>query len=178
MRAALLIVCALLLGSQASAAVFHSRESALNAAFPDADNVVPQPLYLSEDDAAYITAQTGMTMEERLVTAYVAKRGPTILGYGFIDTHRVRTLDETLLIIVSPDAQILSTLTLAFHEPPEYQANERWMRAFRGHSLDAELAVGSRVDSISGASMTARAATAAHRRALALFARKLATPAP
>ena len=171
MRAALLIVCALLLGSQASAAVFHSRESALNAAFPDADNVVPQPLYLSEDDAAYITAQTGMTMEERLVTAYVAKRGPTILGYGFIDTHRVRTLDETLLIIVSP-------LTLAFHEPPEYQANERWMRAFRGQSLDAELAVGSRVDSISGASMTARAATAAHRRALALFARKLATPAP
>ena len=166
-----------LLGVSAEAAVFHSRESALQTAFPGADRIEPTHLYLSDQDAAWIAAQSGAQFEERVVTAYAAYKGQTLLGHAFIDSHRVRTLNETVLIVVSPDARVTRTLTLAFHEPAEYQANERWLQGFVGRTLDPELAIGRGVDSISGASMTSRALTTAHRRVLALHARKLAPEA-
>jgi hypothetical protein len=95
------------------------------------------------------------------------------MGYGFIDTHLVRSLPESVMIVVSPTGEVVRTLQLAFHEPPEYQASPRWLAQFGGRRLDPTLTIGRGVDVITGASMTARALTTAHRRVLALWERKL-----
>ena len=78
-----------------------------------------------------------------------------------------------MLIVVSPSGEVVRTLQLAFHEPPEYQASTRWLSQFTGRRLDPTLSIGRGVDVVTGASMTSRALTTAHRRVLALWERKL-----
>ncbi|MCJ7726406.1 MAG: hypothetical protein MUP76_08490, partial [Acidimicrobiia bacterium] len=38
----------------------------------------------------------------------------------FIETHQVRTLPETILIVINPEGRVRGVHMLAFHEPPEY----------------------------------------------------------
>jgi len=156
----------------AGAAVFHSKESAIQAAFPDAERVDARSIYLSTEDVEWVGRLAGATATERVVTAYVGLRGGQAIGYGFIDTHLVRSLPESVLIVVSPVGEVVRTLQLAFHEPPEYQASPRWLSQFIGRRLEPQMAVGRGVDVITGASITARALTTAHRRVLALWERK------
>jgi hypothetical protein len=151
-------LAALLLPATSGAAVFHSKESALGAAFPDAEQVESRPLYLSAEDVEWVGRTAGAAPTERVVTAYVGLKGGRPLGFGFIDTHMVRSLPESVLIVVSPSGEIVRTLQLAFHEPPEYQASSRWLSQFAGRRLEPTLAIGRGVDVITGASMTARAA--------------------
>jgi len=162
----------------AGAAVFHSKESAIKAAFPEAEQVDARPVYLSKEDVEWVTQMSGATMTDRVVTAYVGLKAGQAIGYGFIDTHLVRSLPETVMIVVSPTGEVVRTLQLAFHEPPEYQASPRWLSQFTGRRLEPQLALGRGVDVTTGASLTGRALTTAHRRILALWERKLRLGVP
>lgn len=158
----------------ATAKVFFSKKSALAEAFPGADAVDQVNLFLSAADAEAITASAGTPWPNRLTNAYVGRKGGAVLGYAFIDTHRVRSLDETLMIVVRPEGTIERVLMLAFHEPAEYLPSGRWMAQFIGRALDRSMSMRTgEIDGISGATLTARAVTASVRRVLALHARKV-----
>jgi Na+-translocating ferredoxin:NAD+ oxidoreductase RnfG subunit len=90
------------------------------------------------------------------------------MGYAFLDTQVVRTLPETLLVLVSPEGTVAKLLLLAFYEPPEYEAPERWLEQFDGKALGPDLRVEREIHGIAGATLTANAVTAAVRRSLAL----------
>jgi len=167
----------LALASGAAADVFHSRESALRLAFPDADEVVPIDLILTEAEADDVAERAGVEPESRLVTAYEGRRGGHTLGWAFIDTHPVRSLPETLLLVVEPRGRVAATHLLAFHEPDEYRAPDRWFEQFRGLPLDGDLALGRAVAGIAGSTLTSGAVTATVRRLLAVWQVKLAPPA-
>jgi transcriptional regulator of nitric oxide reductase len=168
------LVILLSLAPRASAEVFHSRESALKIAFPNADHVEARDLLLTPAEAAQVARQAGVEDGARLVTVYAGFRGGESLGWAFLDTHDVRTLPETLLVVLEPDGRVRGTHLLAFHEPLEYRPAERWLARFAGQALDRELAVGREVDGISGATITARAVTSAVRRLLAVWEVRLA----
>jgi Na+-translocating ferredoxin:NAD+ oxidoreductase RnfG subunit len=82
----------------------------------------------------------------------------------------VRTLPEAVLVVLSPAGAVERVLLLAFHEPPEYAAPERWLRQFHGRDAStAAWRVGRDLHGITGATLTAHAVTATVRRAVALF---------
>lgn len=169
-----LVAVSLLAASPAAAKVFYSKKSALAAAFPGADRVDQVNLFLSAADAEAITTAAGTPWPNRLTNAYVGRRGDAAMGYAYIDTHRVRSLDETLMVVVRPDGTVDRVLTLAFHEPAEYLPSGKWMTQFIGRALDRSMSMRSgQIDGISGATLTARAVTASVRRVLALHARKV-----
>lgn len=174
LRLAWIVSLALALVPRSSAEVFHSRESALRLAFPDADRVEPHDMVLTAGEATDVAHRAGVEAGSRLVTVYEGLRGRESLGWAFLDTHTVRTLPETILLVLQPDGQVQATHLLAFHEPPEYRPVERWLARFTGRSLDPDLAVGRDVDGISGATITARAVTSAVRRLLAVWEVRLA----
>ena len=165
-----LFVAILLLGcaSASRAQVFHSRESALRLAFPGADLVEPRDLFLSEEHARRISELAGVKQESRLVTVYVGKKGEELLGYAYFDTHTIRTLPETILVIVEPRGDLRAVHLLSFHEPPEYQPPPKWLGQFQDRTLDDSLALKRGIDGIAGSTLTARAITAAVRRILAV----------
>ena len=166
---------AVLVPFSAASEVFHSKESALRLAFPEADRVTVEDLVLSREEAAKVEREAGAGVESRLVTVYEGREGPHLLGYAFLDTHRVRTLPQTILVVLDPEGAVRAVHLLAFHEPPEYQAPFGWLERLAGRTLDAELWPGRDVDSLSGATLTATAVTASVRRLLAVYRVKLAT---
>jgi hypothetical protein len=153
----------------AEAKVLHSKEGAFQLAFPEAESVEPLHLFLEDAQEEEIERRCGAKVPSRLVTVYVAKRQGQPYALGVIETHRVRTLSETLLVVLDLSGRIAAVHLLAFHEPDEYQPPRAWLRQFERRRLSRDLVVGRDIAGIAGASLTAQAVTEAIRRILALF---------
>lgn len=148
--------------------VFHSRESALRLAFPGCDDVETRTLVLDERQATRVVERAGAKLASKIVRTYVGRRDGAVVGYAFIETHRVRSLPETVMVVVDATGEITGTHLLAFHEPREYLPPERWMAQFAGARLDDDLGLGRGIAGIAGSTLTAQAVTACVRRAAAI----------
>ena len=144
-----------------------SSTEALSLAFPEA-TLVRREFVLTEAQAARVKALSQVDLPGRWMVAYEARRKDLLVGVGLFDTHRVRTLNETLLVAITPEGRILRVEAVAFREPAEYQARAAWVRQFEGQSLDAQLSLKGTIHPLSGATLTAHAMTDAARRCLAL----------
>ena len=110
-----------------------------------------------------------MAIESALVTRYTGRDADgKIVGTAYFDTHRVRTLEETLMVVVGADGRVARVEILAFGEPPEYLPKKGWLGQFAGHALDEELSVKRGIRGITGATLSSQAATDAVRRILAI----------
>jgi Na+-translocating ferredoxin:NAD+ oxidoreductase RnfG subunit len=167
---ALLLYCVVLQPpATVNAEVFHSRESALRLAFPGADDVVKREIFLDSEEKTDVERRARVELQSRLITVYVGLKGQSVVGYAFIETHKVRSLPETILVVIEPDGRARAVHLLAFHEPQEYAPSDGWLEQFEGRPLNDELSLRGDVDGISGATMTANSITASVRRILAVF---------
>jgi len=150
--------------------VYLTQDEALRIAFGDDAKVEHQSIFLTEAQLARSRQLAGRDIEigSALVTRYVGERNGKPTGYAYFDTHRVRTLQETLMVVVGPDGRVLRTDVLSFGEPPEYLPKKSWLEQFRGRNLDPELAIKRSIHGITGATMSADAALMAVRRILAI----------
>ncbi|HEY8516884.1 MAG TPA: FMN-binding protein [Candidatus Binatia bacterium] len=152
----------------ASAKVHYARNEALQLAFPGADRVESKNFFLTDEEQARVEELAKAPLESQLVTVHVGEKDGAPMGYAFIDTHIVRTLPETLLIVVAPDGSVAKLLLLAFYEPPDFEPSERWLEQFPNRKLDPAMRVDRDIHGIAGATLTSHAVTSAVRRALAL----------
>jgi len=157
----------------AAAAVLMTRDQALAAAFPAGAAVERQTSFLTDAQIAKARglAGPGIEIASALVTRYVARDASgKLVGTAYFDTHRVRTLEETLMVVIGPEGKASRVDVLAFGEPPEYQPKKGWLDQFRGRGLDDELSVKRGIHGITGATLSSQAATDAVRRVLAIHA--------
>ncbi len=113
-----------------------------------------------------------------VVPYYVGRRDGTPLGVAYFDAHRIRTMQEVVMVVVSPAGTVERVDVLRFLEPPEYMAPGPWIDQLTGAPLSDDLAVNRGVVNLTGATLTAQAITRAVRRVLALneVIRPLAAP--
>ncbi len=175
-EAALLLAAALLFASGARGEVFASANEALAAAFPGA-RIEKRAVLLDDAQAHAVEQGSQAKLESRVATLHTAWRGDRVVGYAFIDVHQVRTLPEALLVVISPEGRVMQTRMLAFHEPHDYLPSARWLKQFEQRELAPSLRVGGTVHGIAGATLSARAVTNGVRRALALYAVLVGSPA-
>ncbi len=144
----------------------------LELAFGKSAAVERRTAYLTDSqlDSARVLAGPGVKLRQSVVTFYVARRGTSTLGVAYFDVHRVRTLTEVLMIVVSPDHEISRIEVLKFREPPDYRAPKNWLARFSGTTLSKDLSLKGKVVTVTGATLTSRAVTNAARRVLALHA--------
>jgi len=148
--------------------VFYSKDEALELAFGAGAAVEPVPVFLSDDQVTQIERLAKVKVDSQLFNFHVGKRGDKILGYAAIESHLVRTQPETLLIVLSPQGELVRLEMLAFHEPPEYQPPARWMeRLYRRAIPDLFLNQG--VDGITGATLSSRASLDGARKVMAIY---------
>jgi hypothetical protein len=166
---AALCAAALLLPAIAAAKVFYAKDEALRLAFPDAEHVEPRDVFLTAEQRAAIEGLAKSKLDSDLLTIYVGTRAGAVQGYALLDTHNVRTLPETFLIVLSPQGAVTATHLLAFYEPLEYSPPDRWLKQFDGATLNDNLRVGGGVATISGSTLTSEAVTGGVRRALAIY---------
>lgn len=153
----------------AQAKVFYARDEAFRLAFPEAEIIDRRTFFLTPEQVRAVEARARTKLDTKLVSIYVARKGRTVLGYAVIDIHTVRTLPEAVMIVLTPEGRVVSTLILAFYEPQEYLPPARWLRQFERRALAPELWVGRGIDGITGATLSAWAITQAVRKALALY---------
>lgn len=144
-----------------------STQEALALVFPGAQ-ITRKEHWLTEAQAQKAKALAGTPLSGLWQVAYEARKDGKLVGVGFLDTHRVRTLQETALVAVGADGRILRVEVIAFHEPQDYLAKEAWVRQFEGKKLDPQLTLKGSIRPLSGATLTANALTDAARRGLAL----------
>lgn len=149
-----------------------TQEQALAVAFPASTRVERHTAYLSEAQLEEARSRAGgdVEIEQGVVTYYVGYHDRRPAGVAYFDAHRVRTMEEVVMVVVSPDARIDRIELLKFSEPPEYRAPEGWIDQLEGRPLDDELTLTGAIRNLTGATLTARALTRAARRILALHA--------
>jgi transcriptional regulator of nitric oxide reductase len=168
--AAVAFLVGVLAARTAGATVFLAKDEALALAFPGAERIEDRVLILTDEQKSQVEKLARAPLESQLWTIYVGWKGGEVQGYAIIDTHVVRTLPETFMVVLDPAGTVRRVDILAFHEPPDYLPTERWVGQFKGRALDDDLKLNAGVQGITGATLSATAMTAGVRRALALFA--------
>lgn len=155
--------------SLATAKVFHSRQEAVQLAFPEADQVQSRSIVLTAEQQQHIERLAAAPLDAKLVTLYTASKGATIVGYGCIETQIVRTLPGSFLVALSTTGEVRTVMAVAFHEPEEYLPTERWLKQFAQQPLKPELQLHKDIQSIAGATLSSQSVTNAVRKVLAIY---------
>jgi hypothetical protein len=157
-----------LLALPLAAKSFMTQQQALDSAFPKGTALERQSIFLSAGEASAAKSASGVDFEDGLVVRYVGRSGGAVVGYVYFDAHRVRTLPETLMIVVRPDGAIERIEILSFNEPEDYLPKARWIDQLDGKKLDDELSLKRSIRPISGATLSGRAIVSASRKILAI----------
>lgn len=163
----LAVVLPLALPAQSWAKVFLTTDEALALAFGSA-KIERKTFYLENTEVARARELAGVTVPEGMVNPYVAEFNGTLVGYAYFDAHRVRTLPETIMVVVDPAGKLQRIEVLSFQEPESYIMKEVWYDLFIGKSLSPTLALRKELPHVTGATLTAQATTDAVRRVLAI----------
>jgi hypothetical protein len=162
-----LLALATLAAVSAAAKVFLTVDEAVRLAFPGCQ-VERRTAFLTPEQVKRVRELAGEEVPSALVTAYRATRDGQSAGTAYFDTHVVRTLPETLMVVVDPQGRVARLEVIAFREPEDYLPRGPWYRQFVGRGLDSELQLKRGIHPVSGATLTARATTGAVRRVLAI----------
>lgn len=150
------------------ARVLLSQREALDLAFPGS-SVERRTAYLTEEEGRRIESLAQARADSRLVAYYVGRSTRGLEGYAFFETHTVRTMPETFMVVLDPEGTVRFVEMLAFYEPEDYLPPPRWLALFRDKGLGDSLRVKRGIRNISGATLTAQAVSDGVRRVLATF---------
>ena len=164
------VLVLIVLAYPAFAKTFLTQEEALRLAFPKGAVVTRKTAFLPEADRAEVARGSGAAPPPGLVVFYAATLDGQPAGTAYFDTHVVRTLPETLLVVIDPKGAIARIEVLSFSEPEEYLPRGAWYGQFPGKVLDDELSERRGVRPVTGATITVRVTVEAARRVLALDA--------
>ena len=123
---------------------------------------------MTEAQRAAAEEESGVDVNSLLIARYVATRDGDVVGSAYVDTHVVRTKNESLLVCLDQDGRLKRIEVTAFLEPPEYMATAAWYAQYAGKGLNDDLNLNRAIRPMAGATLTARATTEAVRRVLAI----------
>jgi hypothetical protein len=155
--------------------VYLTVDEALKLALPGC-SIEKSTVYLTEAQKKRATELAGEAVELAIARPYVARKDGKVVATVYVDVHKVRTLKQSLFVVIDDKSQIVRIELLAFGEPEEYAPRPEWYAQFVGKQLDDELNLKRSIRGIAGASLSARATTSAVRRVLAVH-RALHPPA-
>lgn len=165
----LVLLLPLMVALAVEAKPLRQHSEALAEVFPGTE-ITRRAVFLTDEQKAAVAGTLGEAPPHALVHVYEARRGDVLVGRAYLDSHRVRTLPETLCIALDASNRVVRVEVLVFKEPQDYLPRQHWYAQFQGRRQDAELQLGRGIHGVSGATLTARATTAAVRRVLVLDA--------
>lgn len=166
-RAYLLAFLLLLAAGAGDAKVFLTVDEAVKLAFPGCE-IAKRTAFLTPEQVRRARELSQGEVPSALLTYYAATRSGQPAGTAYFDTHRVRTLPETLMVVVDSQGRVGRIEVISFREPEEYRPRGAWYEQFRGKALGPDLQLKRDIRPVTGATLTARATTDAVRRVLAL----------
>jgi len=158
-------LCALPVAAQHK--VLVTAQEALALAFPKAQ-CVRKTLYLTKAEASAVRKAAGSPLRRRVVFRFTARIDNEVIGWGYLERHRVRTHEQVLLVMIHRSGKLARIEVLSFDEPQAYRPRKSWYRQFEGRKLSKTLRLKQEIRGVVGSTLTALATTRAARRVLAL----------
>jgi len=159
----------------AGARVYLTLQQALDLVFPKPATIERRTLYLDETQARRAAEVSGSPVDARVVPYSVGVIDGRVIGYAYFDTHLVRTLPETVLVLITPEGALKRIDILSFDEPEDYLPTGRWLQQFPGRTLQ-DLGARQGIRTLTGATLSSRAVIQAAKRVLALHRLFVAPP--
>jgi len=150
------------------AAALPTAAEAVALAFPRAQ-ITRREHVLSDAQVQRVKSLSEVDLAGSWWVAYEARINGILQGVAFIDTHRIRTMNETAMVAIGADGNVKRVELISFLEPQEYMPRDAWVRQLEGKPLGRDLKLGQGIRPLSGATLTARTLVDATRRGLALF---------
>ncbi len=164
----MILAAIVLLATVARGDVLVTMDEALLLAFPGCE-VAQRTEYLTHEQRAAAAEQAKVRVESALVRAYEGRCEGVLAGTAYFDTHPVRDLPSTMMVVVGPDGSVARVELLSFEGAAEHRPGPGFYERIRGMRLDRDLALRrSALRPVSGATLSSRAAVEATRRVLAL----------
>lgn len=161
------VLLAAVAAGPAAGKTLMTADEALALAYPGC-RVERSTVYLTEAQKAEAERLSGGEVRRAVVHPYPVRCEGRAAGTAYFDVHRVRTLEETLMVALDARCRVVRVEVLSFREPQEYLPRDAWYRQFDGEELSPELDLDRGIRAVTGATLTGRATTAAVRRVLAL----------
>lgn len=144
-------------------------EEVLREIYPDS-KIEIRNIVITDLQAEEVKKLSGVKIENKLITFYLVKVNSKIEAYAYVDVHIVRTHPEVVLYVLNGRGEIELIQILSFKEPPEYMADDNWLRYLRGKTIGKDLLRLRRdVPNMTGATLTAKAITDNARKVIALW---------
>lgn len=153
----------------AGAQIRLTKDQALEQAFPRGSQIERKTLFLTADEGKRIEERAKSKVESKIVTYYIGRTDSGISGYAFFETHTVRTMPATYMVVLDANGSIIKVEILAFFEPDDYLPPRKWLDQFQGKQLDDRMWVKRGIRNISGATLSAQELVSGTRRILATF---------
>ena len=164
-----LFTLALICLNPLSALILDTIPSALEKVFGTEVKIERKTLFLTENQLKAAGELTSTPVKQSaLLTVYIVRNKSKIIGYAYIDAHVVRTMQETVMIVVDTSAQVKRIMVLSFNEPHEYLPSDRWLAQYSGKPLSPALSLKGDIQMLTGATLSARAIDQSTRRILAI----------
>ena len=148
-----------------------SQKAALALAFPS--GAPERRTAFLTDEQVLIAEKAAQSKLDSKIWTYYADGSTT----AYFESHLVRTMNETIIVVVGADAKVRFVEVLSFDEPDDYLASKRWLKQFEEKPLDRDLALRRGLRNIAGATLTAEAVSRGVRRVLAVHQILNAKPA-
>ncbi len=144
-------------------------EKMLSEIFP-ASKIEIKNIVISDSQVQKVKELSGVKPESKLITFYIVKYNDIIKAYGYVDIHIVRTHPEVVLFVLNEKGEIEIVKIISFKEPPEYIADENWLKYLKGKTLGKDLLrLRKDIPNMTGATLTAKAITDNARKVIALW---------
>jgi hypothetical protein len=163
-----MVVLAAGVAAPAAARLLETRDAALRRLFGAGARFEARVAWLTPALAESVTSLAHVRCDATPITYWVATRNDSVLGHAYLDTRTVRTMPATFLVVIDAQHAVSALEVLAFHEPPDYLPPRRWLARLCGRRLAPAGRTSDRVDAISGATLSSRAAHDAAALALAI----------
>lgn len=148
--------------------VYYTEPEALKRAFGKHAVINKQRYFLSKEELQSINKQTDNSVSSRIVAYYTGKKNGIITGYAYIDTHKAKSSQETILVMITPNGIIKDVVFMQSDESSQFHPKSNWFGQFKSKNISERFRLYRDIDAISGATYTSFSITKAIRRIIAI----------
>ena len=147
--------------------VYLTKKQALKIAFPGADSVDREKIWLTDDQRVAIGQITLEKIEDQRITYYAGKKAGKPMGYMVIDHVIGKSFPMTFMVVLNLDGTVRNVEIMVYREPRGWEVKYKsFLSQFFGRNADSDFRD---INSITGATLSVRAMTKGVRKAVAAF---------
>ena len=147
--------------------IYLTKKQALEIAFPGADSVDREKIWLTDEQRVAIGQITLEKIEDQRITYYAGEKADKPMGYMVIDHVIGKSFPMTFMVVLKLDGTVRNVEIMVYREPRGWEVNYKSVLSqFFGRNADSDFRD---INSITGATLSVRAMTKGVRKAVAAF---------